>query len=186
MYHDPDRTTDYRWLHALNALLLVALWAYTVVQYGNLPEQIPAHIGPSGVTRWTRRESGMWFMLPILGTFHALVMYLLSSLADNGASGTNTPHKKRLKALSREGQRNAMQPMRGFMFGMATWLLTLMFYVQYELQRVSVAAQTGNPATSRVIVITVLMTAALGLLVLRLYRSVGRRITEWEQQNPAA
>jgi uncharacterized membrane protein len=186
MNRDRDRTTDYRWLHALNALLLLALWGYTVASYGNLPEQIPAHIGPSGVTRWTRRDSGVWFMLPILGTFHAFLMYLLSSLADAGASGMNVPQKKRLLTLSREGQSYVMQPMRGFMFGMATWLLTLMFYVQYELQRVSVAAQTGNPATSRVIVITVLMTAALGLLVLRLYRSVGRRITEWEQQNPAA
>jgi hypothetical protein len=110
MYQDPGRTTDYRWLHALNALLLLA--------------------------------------------------------------------------FSREGQRYAMLPMRGFMFGMATWLLTLMLYVQYELQRVAVAAQAGDPATSRVVFVTLLMTAALGLLVLRLYRSVGRRITEWEQRDP--
>jgi uncharacterized membrane protein len=182
MHQDRDRTIDYRWLHALNALLLVALWGFTVVRYGQLPEQIPAHIGPSGVTRWARRESGIWFMLPILGTFHASLMYLLSSLADSGASGMNTPQKQRLLALSREWQRYAMQPMRGFMFGMATWLLTLMLFVQYELQRVAVAAQTGDPATGRVVYVTVVMTAGVGLLAFLLYRAVGRRITEWEQR----
>lgn len=44
---------DYRWLHAVNLLLLLGPWVFTIIAYPRLPEQIPAHIGTSGVTCWT-------------------------------------------------------------------------------------------------------------------------------------
>jgi uncharacterized membrane protein len=100
--------------------------------YERLPDQIPAHVGPSGVTRWTPRESGVWWVLPLLGSFHAVLMYVLSTLANSGAAGINVPQKKRLLALPPEAQRYAMQPLRAFMFGMATWLLALMLWVQIQ------------------------------------------------------
>lgn len=174
---------DYRWLHAVNLLLLLGLWVFTIIAYPRLPEQIPAHIGTSGVTRWTDRNSGFWFLLPILAVFEAAFMYVLSRLADSGASGVNVPHKKRMLALPREAQVFAMEPTRAFMYGMATWLLLLTGMIQVVLYQ---AAHTGGdtPDTWFMLAFT-----AFSLLPLAgvpwLNRAIGRRLDEWESRVPS-
>jgi hypothetical protein len=178
-FNKPAESTGYVWLHALNVLLLLALWLFTFLMYERLPDQIPGHVGPSGVTRWTPRESGMWFVLPLLGSFHAGLMYLLSSLAGGGAAGINIPQKKRLLALSHEGQRYAMQPLRGFMYGMATWLLGLMLWMQVGMYRIAVAPPDDRP-TGGLLAGSVVMTAAVLAGVYWLNRVVRRRIDAWE------
>jgi hypothetical protein len=177
---EPASRGDWRWLHLLNALLFVGLWTFTIVAYQSLPDLVPGHVGTGGVTRWERRESGMWFVVPIMGTFSALLMYLLSTTADHGAAGINVPYKKRLLALPRDAQRYAMQPLRGFMYGMATWLLVLIWWVQYGLYRIAIAADAGVPYAGGMTTGTLLLTALPLLGTVWLARVIRRRITEWE------
>lgn len=135
----------YRALHALNLALLTGLWLFTAMAYGGLPDQVPAHMGVSGVTRWTSRQSGIWFLLPILGTFHAFLLYALSGLGSSGAAeGINLPQKKRLLTLPREGRRYALEPVRPFMFAMTAWLLALMLIIQYQLYAAARAGPAGD------------------------------------------
>jgi uncharacterized membrane protein len=183
-FNKPPESGSYVWLHVCNVLLLAGLWLFTIVVYERLPDQIPAHIGPSGVTRWTPRESGMWFFLPLLGSFHAMLMYALSTLADSGASGINVPQKKRLLALPREAQRYAMQPLRAFMFGMATWLLVLMLWIQVHMYRIAAAPAADRPAGG-LLSGTLVLTASVFVGVYILNRTIGRRIDEWEAQQSA-
>jgi uncharacterized membrane protein len=179
-FDEPAPARSWLWLHLLNIVLLAALWLFTIRTYGSLPDQIPGHVGPSGVTRWERRDGGMWFLLPLLGTFHALLMYVLSGLAGGGAQGINVPQKKRLLTLSPEGQRYAMQPVRAFMYGMATWLLVLMFWMQFQMYRLALAgpgaaAPAGGMMRGTVVMVVVLLAGTLWLR-----SAIIGRIDAWE------
>lgn len=170
--------------HAVNLLLLAALWTFALWAYSRLPEQIPGHIGPSGVTRWDRRESGTWFLVPIIGSLNALLLYALAGVGEGGAAGVNTPQKKRLLALPREGQRYALKPMRRFMYGMVTWLLALMLFVQLAMYRTALAGGMGTGG-ARVLLLAILAFTAVPILMsVRLGRQISRRITEWEAMVP--
>lgn len=170
----------YGWLHALNALLLIALWGFTVLMYRHLPEQIPGHMGMSGVTRWEDRDSGMWFVLPILGSFHALLMYALSGLAAGTPETINVPHKERLLALSPEGRRHAMEPLRPFMFGMAAWLLVLTGVIQLHMYAAARAGAdaTGGGTTAMLGIIFVALLPLAGVWLVS--RAMRRRMDAWE------
>jgi len=166
-----------RWLHALNALLFIGLWVFVLATYGGLPDQVPQHIGPDGVvTRWTDRESGMWFLLPILLMTQIVLMYGIAS-ATSSAQGMNVPHKKRLLALPREAQAFALAPMRLFMYLLATWMIVLSWTIQLMMWR---AAHAGGSAggSSLWLLIAVGLAPLAGVAVLG--RAVGRRIDALE------
>lgn len=171
------------WLHVVNALLLAGLWAFTIAMYRHLPERVPAHIGPSGVTRWADRDSGIWLLLPILGSVEALVMYAMAGLAGSSPQGLNVPQKKRLLVLPREGQRYAMAPLRPFMYGMATWLVVLMLVIQVHMFRTAQVAAAGDPTTG-ILPLLLLFTLLPLAGVVWLSRAVGRRIDAWEAREP--
>jgi uncharacterized membrane protein len=173
----------YAWVHVLNAALLLALWGFALWAWQHLPDRVPGHIGLSGVTRWERREGGTWFLMPLLGTFHVLLMYVLSVAAGNNASGFNVPRRKRLLALPPEGQRYAMQPVRLFMYGMATWLLVLSLWVQVHIYRIAMAPQV--PPGRSLLAGTIVMTAAVLLGAVLLGRASSRRIDAWESRDPS-
>ena len=167
----------YRWLHAVNLLLLIGLWGFAVVAYAWLPDRIPAHIGTSGVTRWTDRQSGSWFLLPILSVFEAGFMYLLSRLVDAGPSGINVPQKKRLLALPREAQTYAIEPMRPFMYATATWLLLLTGMIQVAMY---LTARSGGDVVSWLLPAIIVFSLLPLLGVVWLSRAIGRRIDQWD------
>jgi hypothetical protein len=178
--HEPA-AAGYRWLHLLNALLFAGLWLFTIVMYHRLPDLVPGHIGTSGVTRWEPRGSGMWFVVPVMAAFHVLLAYALSTLAHGSPASINVPQKKRLLALPREGQQYALEPLRGFMYGLATWLLLVAAWVQLHIYRTAMAAQRAEPETGGLLG-GVIALASLPLLgALWLSRAIGRRIAAWER-----
>jgi hypothetical protein len=170
-------------LHVINLALCLGLWAFTLAMYPQLPDMIPAHIGMSGVTRWVPRDGGMWFLLPILGSAHGLLMYALSGMASGSPAGINIPQKERLLALPRDGQRYAMEPLRTFMFGMVTWLFLLTGMLQVQLYIAAQAGAAGRDTRSNTL-IAMLILALLPLAgVAWLSRAIRRRIAEWETAN---
>lgn len=183
-FNKPAEAGSYLWLHILNGLLLAGLWVFTIAAWPLLPDLVPGHIGPSGVTRWDGKQNSFWFILPLIGSVHAVIMYGISTLANGSAQSFNMPQKKRVLALPMEGQRFVMEPMRGFMFAMATWLLVLMFYMQYTFYRVAMDALTGEPDTSGLLPFVGFMLVVVFVMVGWLHRSAGRRIDEWALHNP--
>jgi hypothetical protein len=167
-------------LHLLNAALLVGLWAFAGLAWGHLPDQIPAHIGPGGVTRWESRSSGVWFLLPIMATFHVLIVYALAGVVAKGGPGVNVPGKRRLERLPPAGRRYALRPMRSFMYVLAAWLLALMAFIQYGIYRAAMTGAAGGPDASGMLGG---IAAFLGLFAWAVYRStraVHRRASAWE------
>jgi hypothetical protein len=166
--------------HLLNAALLATLWGLTFALQGNLPDQIPGHIGPSGVTRWDSSTSGMWLLMPILGSIHALVLYALSGIGQHGLTGLNVPRKERLLAMSREGQRFAVRPVRTFMYLMAAWLLALMIGIQLVNYRVALAGGIDRQGSFALILGILAFTAIPVIMAIHLGRVIHRRADEWE------
>jgi uncharacterized membrane protein len=173
----------YAWLHWVNAALLLGLWLFTIFAYGRLPDLVPGHIGPSGVTRWDAKQNSMWFVLPLMGTVHAVLMYGVSAMASGSPAGLNLPQKKRVLALSKEGQRYVLQPLRGFMYGMATWLLTLMSYMQYNSWRLAMRGPGGDPGVSVMMGVVAMMVLVVVAMAFWLNSAISRRATEWEQRH---
>jgi hypothetical protein len=166
------------WLHGLNLLLLCALWLFTVATYTRLPELIPAHVGFGGVTRWTTRPT--WFLLPILGTFSAVLVYLISMLTTVTPSELNVPYRKRLQALPPAGQLSALAPLRVFTWAMAGWLLLLMLLIQHQLYRIALDETAQAAAPGPLLWITAGMMILLAAGVAWLYRAVRQEIEAFE------
>jgi hypothetical protein len=177
--------TDYRWLHALNALLLLGLWVFAIGAYGGLPDEVPAHIGLHGVTRWVPKQGSPWFLLPIMTLVHVIAMYGMAAVADAGVAGFNVPSKKRLLALSREGQRYAVLPMRGFLYGLATWVLVLTGYIQLRFYAFALRGRDADGSTWGMLAFVAGMLAFVVFMGFRVSRTVARRIEAWEQLEPA-
>lgn len=179
-FNKPPESTSLAWLHTLNGVLLLALWGFAVGAYSGLPDLVPGHIGPGGVTRWDAKDSSPWFIGPIIAVFSAAMMYGLATAASNGGTGMNMPDKDRFRKLPPAGQRYAIQPMRGFMFGLATWLLALMLYMQWEMYSIAHAGPDAPAQGSRLLWVTAAMTAFVVAGAIYSGLRVKRRIREWE------
>lgn len=174
-FNKPERAASpLRALHALNALLLVGLWLFVVLAYGSLPDQIPHHLGAGGqVTRAGGR--GIWLLLPIMMSVNIVVIYGIA-LSFTTAAGFNVPHKKRLLALPRAAQRQALEPARVFMFGMATWLIVLSWALQLEIYHAAFAGRGSGYMLPFTVAFTVIPLAGMWWLG----RAIKRRIDEFE------
>jgi uncharacterized membrane protein len=177
---------DYGWLHWVNGALLLGLWAFSIAAYERLPDLVPGHIGPAGVTRWDAKQNSMWFILPLMGTVQVIVMYGLSAIAGGSPTGLNMPEKQRLLALSPEGQRYALQPFRGFMFGMATWLLGLMSYIQLTSYAIAMRGPATSAPVGSMLAVIGLAVGVVIVMSLWLKRAISRRVAEWELREPPA
>lgn len=182
---DGDAGEAHTWLHVLNAGLLALLWLFSVIAWDLLPEQVPAHVGLRGVTRWVPRTSGAWFMLPILGTFSAGLMYLLAYALSGSAQAINVPQKKRLLALSPEGQRWVLRPVKTLMLGMAAWVLTLMCWLQWMLYTAARAGPDWRQDAPWLISAAILVLLPI-VAAARLGRVIVRRVDEWEASGGGA
>jgi hypothetical protein len=182
----PGPETSYVWLHALNGVLLLALWVFTIAAYPGLPELVPGHIGVGGVTRWDAKQNSPWFIMPILAFVNAALMYGASAVSKSTPDGFNVPAKKQLMQLPRAGQLHALAPMRGFMYGLATWLLVLSLYIQYQLYRIAHAGPDSETGTGNLLAFTAVMLAAVLLMAFLSTRMVKRRIAEWQSMDEAA
>jgi hypothetical protein len=170
------------WLHALNALLLLGLWGYTLLLAGRLPDASPGTAAGGAITRWIGQGGGFWWIGPILGTIHAGFMYVLAPLVRVSPHGIGMPHKRRLLALEPAARAYAIEPLRAFLYALAAWLLALMWLLQMQL-RISVGeapVPAGQEAALFAIVLAFSLLPVAGLVVL--LRVVGRRIDRFEAE----
>jgi hypothetical protein len=142
----------------------------------------PGRIGLHGVTRWVPKQDSPWCLLPIMTLVHVTVMYGLAAAADAGAAaGFNVPSKKRLLAHSREGRRYAIQPMRGFLYGLATWVIVLTGYIQVRFYAFALGDRNGDGSTWGMLAFVAAMLTFVLFMGFRVSRIVARRIEKWEQ-----
>jgi uncharacterized membrane protein len=172
----PDR--GYAWIHLLNGALLLGHWAFAIGAYCGLPELVPGHVGPGGVTRWDPKGSSPWFVLPVISTVGVLMIYGMSVVASSTPPGVGMPAGK--KTLPPEAHRYATAPMRLFLYLVATWTLLLLVYNQYKMYRIAHAGPEVVVAGGNLLMAAGL--ALVGVIAMSIYASlsVKRRIAEWE------
>jgi hypothetical protein len=173
---DPSHT----WIHVVNGALLLGHWAFAIGAYGGLPELVPGHVGPGGVTRWDPKGSSPWFILPIISTVGVMMIYGMSAAASNTPAGLNMPSRKPRVTLPPEGQRYAEAPMRLFLYAKATWTLLLLVYNQYEMYRIAHAGPEVEVDAGNMLMVIGLMLAGVIAMFIYASLSVKRRTGEWE------
>jgi len=96
-------------LAALNLLLLIGLWSYGLLAYGQLPDRIPVHFDLQGnALAWGPKSS----LLQVLLIFSGLVAFIVALsaliLRDARLTGLNVPHKDRLLRLPPSARQEAL------------------------------------------------------------------------------
>jgi uncharacterized membrane protein len=80
--------------HLLNGLLLVWLWAFSILRWPDLPDKIPMHFRLSGAPdAWEARSWTSWFALPLSGLGITALMYLSAWMAKRFPRAVNVPAK---------------------------------------------------------------------------------------------
>jgi hypothetical protein len=172
------------WLHALNALLLVGLWGYSLLMAGRLPDPDTLAVGAGPLTRWIGDGGGFWWIGPILGTIHAGFMYALAPVVRVSPHGIGVPHKRRLLALGPADQAYALQPLRAFLYALAAWLLALMWLLQLQMYVAAGGAEAAAAQAAALFVVVLAFTLLPAAGVVVLLRVVNRRIERCEARNP--
>jgi hypothetical protein len=176
----------YAWLHVVNVALLLAHWGFAIVAYAGLPELVPGHVGSAGVTRWDPKQSSPWFILPVISTIAALMVYGMALATSSTPASVNVPSKGRFMALPPEGQRYAMAPLQIFMYGLATWTLLLMIYNQYEMYRIAHAGPGKEVAGANLLTVALIMLTVVIAHSIYATWQVRRRIGQWEAMRSSA
>lgn len=122
----------HRLLHALNALLLVGMFAFAATTYASLPERFPTHFDASGQPDgWSDKSPLSVLMLPLVGLGCAALMYGCVYFIRRRPDLVNVPGKVPFRDWPEENQREAQQTFASFLYGMATGLLVLFFAMQW-------------------------------------------------------
>lgn len=144
-------------LHALNAVLALALLLGSVVGWFALPDAIPVHFGLDGAAdRWAAASPLTWFGMPALGLFLAAAMYALGRWLPFDSKWVNLPDKERYLRLPPEGRRPVDDQLRWLLHALAAEMLAVFCLLQLATWRVA----TGRPGAE--LVIGVLLVGLLG------------------------
>jgi uncharacterized membrane protein len=132
-----------RLLAALPWLLLVALFAWSIIVYPELPARIPEHFAIDGeVDRWTSTTWISWLALPFVGVFLAFLLSALARYLPMHPEQLNMPQKKRFLALPPEAQRSVAERVGSF-FHTISIMVTLVF-ASIQIERYQAAIGSGG------------------------------------------
>ena len=162
---------------ALTTMLLVAMWAYSITQWFELPEEIPMHFGFSGnPTRFADSTLLNWFMLPVITT--VLVVFILS-MTGRGIrrfpgliNWSNDAQRRAFMTLNDEQREPAFKLFYGIGLWLATYISAQFFYLHYATFQVAAGLWSGLPAPYLLDLIPLI--SILAVLVVDLNRKLNR------------
>lgn len=119
-------------VHAINALLLLALIGLSLHVYPDLPDRIPLHFGVDGTPdRWGRRMMLSWMILPLAGAAAVLSLYGVASFIAGRPHAFNGPNRKKLLELPQALQARVMRGASDMMYVTSLVLLVMFNFMQY-------------------------------------------------------
>lgn len=134
-----------RWLHIANAVLLIALFAFSFAVYPDLPERIPLHFGPDGqADRWGDRTLVSWLLLPLIGAGTVALLYGVMAWCRRRPDLLNVPDKKTLLSLPREQQVWVIDGVANSLYATATGILVMFGLLHYGAWRVAHGLDGGQ------------------------------------------
>ena len=135
---------------ALFTIALLLTWiTLAIVAFGQLPERIPMHFGPSGEADSFADKSVLsWFGLPLVGVITTLMLLGLAHATHRHPTIFNMPAKEQLLDLPTEAQQPFLEEVAIFMSLMATSVVLLFAAIQYDSWRVALGQQQGLSAVT--------------------------------------
>jgi hypothetical protein len=143
-------------------VLLLGLIAFAAGTYGNLPGEVPVHIGANGV-RLEERSVLSWAMVPIIAFGVALLLEVVAMMLPSRPHLFNFPEKERLLQLPREYQGEAIARMLTALHVISAMTMAVLFSAQWMLWRVA----HGHPEGGGLVLLVLggVLTGPIGLLM---------------------
>lgn len=99
-----------RLVHAVNAGLLLLLFAGSLWVYPALPDQIPRHFGlAGGVDAYWQATLVHWMLLPVVALGVTAVIYGCAWIVGKNPSSVNVPNQQRYDALDPTDKRRVVR-----------------------------------------------------------------------------
>lgn len=120
----------HRLLHALNALLLVALFVYPILHYDELPDRIPQHFDASGAPdAWTEKTPFSVLLTPLIALGCVALCYGSAWFIPRRPDLVNVPGKVPFQQWPPEAQQRAQRAFAAYLYATGTGLLALFLAV---------------------------------------------------------
>lgn len=138
-----------RFILLFTIALLLTWITLAIVAFGQLPERIPMHFGPSGeADSYSDKSVLSWFGLPLVGVITTLMLLGLARATHRHPTIFNMPAKEQLLDLPVEAQQPFLEQVAIFMSLMATSIVLLFSAIHYDSWRVALGQQQGLSAVT--------------------------------------
>lgn len=150
-----------RLLRLLAWAALLALIGISAASYGELPAEIPAHIGLGGeVTRTSDKSILGWFALPLIALAVHLLIEGVGVMLPSRPHWFNFPEKARFLALPKASQAPVIEEMRTLLDITLLGTNGLMLVIQYHLWRMALGEKSDGVLLA-VAIVPVFLTPAI-------------------------
>jgi uncharacterized membrane protein len=140
-----------RFIVIFTVALLLTWITLAIVAFGQLPDRIPMHFGPSGeADSYADKSVLSWFGLPLVGVITTLMLLGLAHATHRHPTIFNMPAKEQLLDLPTEAQQPFLEEIAIFMSLMATSVVLLFAAIQYDSWRVASASSKDCPPSPSV------------------------------------
>lgn len=142
-----------------NTLLLIFIWVYTGIEYGNLPEIVPTHFAVNGNVDGESEKKAIWF-LPAIATFLYLLMVGIPGNPDSPL--LNVPESYRNK-----------ETLKILMYSIL--LPVLLLLSDTIVESILIAQGRMDTMSNAPFVLLTLLFIVIGIHVLRMFREKNKK-----------
>lgn len=166
-----------RLLHALNAALVVALVAFSLYIYPELPERIPRHFGAGGTPdAWGDRTLSSWLLLPLIGVGSAALMYVIAALLPTRPHLLNIPDRKKLLELPPGLQQHVLREAAAMLYATAFVMLLMFAAIQYGAYESALSGERSGAVVAGIILGIAGMPLVLVIYMVRIQRRLDEAV----------
>ena len=164
--------------HAVNAILLVAMWAFALWAYDKLPDPIPIHFDAAGNPNgWAEKSYVSWFMLPASALGMTVLTYasaLFVILSRKYPRLVNFPgrYKAKFLALPPERREPVLAVAKAFTYWLAVPMNALLAWVEWGMYHAAFDGRMTGSVWTPMIVFFVIFTAVIVVGVVWMLRAV--------------
>ena len=122
-----DRITALTWL---NIGLLLILWIFSIIAFGDLPEKIPSHFDFEGKPdRWSEKNAIEFFLLPAVLTIINIVLLILLRFPHH----YNFPHRYEVRKWPARFQKPVYNYIKLLVLVICLLINLMFIYIQYMI-----------------------------------------------------
>lgn len=174
-------------VHVLALGLSIAMFAFAIATYDELPGEFPTHFNAAGEADAIAAKSwAAWLTPPILGVAMIAFVYgcawLVHWMILSKPELVNLPHKAKIVAMTPDQRLPIARAMSLMLCGMAVPIGGLMLYLQAETLRVAKDRTLTMSDWAFWLVMGVLLVMVVGGMVIAVRRV--REVVEGDRANP--